>query len=258
MCAVELVDRLPLFGLFGSPSGWQLAAGAASGVVTEFGDMGNRLYVGNLSFDTTANALEELFGGIGGGATDVHLVTDRMTGRSRGFAFVTMAILLMAGLASADTVPGAPTVTILSPLDESVIMIPSVDNLIMTFNEDIAIGTGDITIKDLDTPAQTVIAVFDTTQVSVDGAILTIDPTTDLLISTNYAIQIDAGAVVDVDEGLPHSGFDVFNALRGQPCLSRHGARRLDRNRFEVDPAGKHQLHLPLRLFRPALRASLH
>ena len=53
--------------------------------------MGNRLYVGNLSFDTTANELEELFGKIGGGATDVHLVTDRMTGRSRGFAFVTMA-----------------------------------------------------------------------------------------------------------------------------------------------------------------------
>ena len=53
--------------------------------------MGNRLYVGNLSFDTTANALEEMFGAIGGGFTDVHLVTDRMTGRSRGFAFVTMA-----------------------------------------------------------------------------------------------------------------------------------------------------------------------
>lgn len=53
--------------------------------------MGNRLYVGNLSFDTTIGALEELFGGIGGGATDVHIVTDRMTGRSRGFAFVTMA-----------------------------------------------------------------------------------------------------------------------------------------------------------------------
>ncbi|HQK19413.1 MAG TPA: RNA-binding protein, partial [Polyangiaceae bacterium] len=53
--------------------------------------MGNRLYVGNLSFETTANDLEELFGKVGGGTTDVHLVTDRVSGRSRGFAFVTMA-----------------------------------------------------------------------------------------------------------------------------------------------------------------------
>ena len=56
-------------------------------------------------------------------------------------AVMAITILLMAGLASADAVPGAPTVTKLSPLDESVIMIPSVDNLVMTFNEDIAIGT---------------------------------------------------------------------------------------------------------------------
>jgi RNA recognition motif-containing protein len=32
-----------------------------------------------------------MFASIGGGVTDVHLVTDRMTGRSRGFGFVTMA-----------------------------------------------------------------------------------------------------------------------------------------------------------------------
>jgi RNA recognition motif-containing protein len=53
--------------------------------------MGNRLYVGNLSFDTTTASLEELFAPIGRGPTDVFVVTDRMTGRSRGFAFVTMS-----------------------------------------------------------------------------------------------------------------------------------------------------------------------
>lgn len=51
--------------------------------------MGNRLYVGNLSFNSTAEDVREAFAQAGE-VTDVHLVTDRETGRSRGFAFVTM------------------------------------------------------------------------------------------------------------------------------------------------------------------------
>ena len=48
-----------------------------------------KLYVGNLSFSTGENELRELFSPHGT-VTDLHLVTDRMSGRSRGFAFVTM------------------------------------------------------------------------------------------------------------------------------------------------------------------------
>ena len=48
-----------------------------------------KLYVGNLSFDTTENDLQELFEQYGKVA-EVGLVTDRTTARSRGFAFVTM------------------------------------------------------------------------------------------------------------------------------------------------------------------------
>jgi cold-inducible RNA-binding protein len=48
-----------------------------------------KLYVGNLSFSTTDPDLKDLFAQYGD-VTDVHLVTDRMTGKSRGFAFVTM------------------------------------------------------------------------------------------------------------------------------------------------------------------------
>jgi cold-inducible RNA-binding protein len=50
--------------------------------------MSMKLYVGNLSFDTTENDLEDLFSQHGT-VTDVHLIQDKMTGRSRGFAFVT-------------------------------------------------------------------------------------------------------------------------------------------------------------------------
>jgi RNA recognition motif-containing protein len=51
--------------------------------------MGNRLYVGNLNFNTTADTIRELFAPLGE-VTDVHVVMDRDTGRPRGFAFVTM------------------------------------------------------------------------------------------------------------------------------------------------------------------------
>jgi cold-inducible RNA-binding protein len=52
--------------------------------------MAKKLYVGNLSYSTTEGNLSELFGAIGE-VTSVNLITDRMTGRSKGFAFVEMA-----------------------------------------------------------------------------------------------------------------------------------------------------------------------
>ncbi len=48
-----------------------------------------KMYVGNLSFDTNQQDLEALFSEFGT-VTDVHLPSDRETGRPRGFAFVTM------------------------------------------------------------------------------------------------------------------------------------------------------------------------
>jgi len=48
-----------------------------------------KLYVGNLSFETTENDLQDLFEQHGT-VNEVHLMMDRMTGKSRGFAFVTM------------------------------------------------------------------------------------------------------------------------------------------------------------------------
>src|SRR5579859_5911062 len=51
--------------------------------------MGTRLYVGNLSFSSTVDTVREAFARIGE-VTDVHIVTDRATGQSRGCGFVTM------------------------------------------------------------------------------------------------------------------------------------------------------------------------
>ncbi len=51
--------------------------------------MGNRLYVGNLSFNANTDSVREAFSQFGE-ITDVHVVSDRETGQSRGFGFVTL------------------------------------------------------------------------------------------------------------------------------------------------------------------------
>ena len=52
--------------------------------------MSMKLYVGNLSFQTSSQELEELFAGIGT-VESASVVEDRETGRSRGFGFVEMS-----------------------------------------------------------------------------------------------------------------------------------------------------------------------
>lgn len=49
----------------------------------------SKLYVGNLSFKTSEEELRSAFGQYGS-VTDVYVAMDKMTGRPRGFAFVTM------------------------------------------------------------------------------------------------------------------------------------------------------------------------
>ncbi|MBN2432062.1 MAG: RNA-binding protein [Acidobacteria bacterium] len=52
--------------------------------------MSKKLYVGNLPFSVTEDQLQEMFSEFGT-VESVNLITDRETGRSRGFAFVEMA-----------------------------------------------------------------------------------------------------------------------------------------------------------------------
>lgn len=52
--------------------------------------MASKLYVGNLNYDTTEDTLREVFEKHGT-VESVNIITDRQTGRSRGFAFVEMS-----------------------------------------------------------------------------------------------------------------------------------------------------------------------
>jgi RNA recognition motif-containing protein len=52
--------------------------------------MSNKLFVGNLSFETTENDLQDAFAAHGT-VTETNMMTDRTTGRPRGFGFITMS-----------------------------------------------------------------------------------------------------------------------------------------------------------------------
>jgi cold-inducible RNA-binding protein len=56
----------------------------------EIEEMSKRIYVGNLSFNTTETTLRDLFGQAGS-VSEVKVMLDRETGRPRGFAFVEMS-----------------------------------------------------------------------------------------------------------------------------------------------------------------------
>jgi cold-inducible RNA-binding protein len=84
--------------------------------------MSNRLFVGNISFDTTENDLQDAFAEFGS-VTEANLMMDRMTNRPRGFAFVTMstpeeAQKAIDGLNGKDMGGRALTVNVAKPREE--------------------------------------------------------------------------------------------------------------------------------------------
>jgi hypothetical protein len=89
-----------------------------------------------------------------------------------------------------------PIISGISPVDDSSSAAIGA-NLVVTFNEPIAAGSGLVTIKNLTDATETTIDITDGTQISIAGAELTIDPTDDLLNSKDYAVQIAPTAIED-------------------------------------------------------------
>jgi len=84
--------------------------------------MSNKLFVGNLSFNTTENDLNDAFAAFGT-VTEANLMMDRMTNRPRGFGFVTMssaeeAEKAIEGLNGKDLDGRALTVNVAKPREE--------------------------------------------------------------------------------------------------------------------------------------------
>jgi hypothetical protein len=93
-----------------------------------------------------------------------------------------------------DTTP--PQMAGKSPADDST-GFPGNNPLVVTFDEIIHAGSGNLIIRNLGDASETLIAIGDATQVTFSGKILTIDPAVILQAGTAYAIRIDAGAILD-------------------------------------------------------------
>ena len=84
--------------------------------------MSNKLFVGNLSFNTTENDLQDAFAAHGT-VTETNLLMDRETGRPRGFGFITMnspeeAQKAIAALNGSQLGGRALTVNVAKPREE--------------------------------------------------------------------------------------------------------------------------------------------
>ncbi|MEN9896368.1 MAG: hypothetical protein RLZZ66_17, partial [Pseudomonadota bacterium] len=88
----------------------------------------------------------------------------------------------------------APLLTTISPLNTSINVVKD-SNIVLIFDESITASTGNITISNgTDTR---IISIKDSTQVSINGNLLTINPTNDLLENSNYTVTFASGVIAD-------------------------------------------------------------
>jgi methionine-rich copper-binding protein CopC len=103
----------------------------------------------------------------------------------------------------------APTLSSSTPSDDAT-GVALASNITLTFSENVVADVGDITISNGSSDTRT-IPVGDA-QVSISGATVTINPSTDLLPSTSYYVQIDSGAIDDA-AGNPFAGITDTTTL---------------------------------------------
>jgi hypothetical protein len=113
----------------------------------------------------------------------------------------------------ADTIlnidTNAPTVTNFSPSDDA-IGVSINANLVLTFNESIQFGTGNIELKTLAGVTIANFPVTSSTNLSIVGSILTIDPTSDFTRNTEYKLEFAAGTIKDI-AGNNFAGTNFYN-----------------------------------------------
>jgi VCBS repeat-containing protein len=136
--------------------------------------------------------------------SDVGVLDVQVTAKDRANASVADVFRLTV---FPDTV--APTVTTFNPTDEA-IRITIGSNIVLTFSEVIVKGTGIVVLK---TAAGTTIATYDaatSTNLSVSGTSLTINPTADLAYSTEYKVEFAVGTIKD-QAGNSYAGTTSYN-----------------------------------------------
>lgn len=202
----------------GSPQTWATVLDRVIGDFNNFASItlsgltvGRSYYVQFFSSAPDANILANskissggvdspLFGNHVSGGTRSIIATFTADSASQSFAMTGAeptysALVIGVNIPVSDTTP--PTITNLGPADNAT-NVPLTANLSASFTEAIAVGTGNVVVKNLTDGTQTSIAITDATQVSISGPTVTINPTADLLAGKSYAVRMDATAIRDV------------------------------------------------------------
>jgi uncharacterized delta-60 repeat protein len=127
------------------------------------------------------------------GSGDIGSLDIRVTAKDS--ANVSVSDVVRLTVSPPDTAP--PTVTSFSPLAEAT-GVPIGNNIVVTFSEAIAKGIGSIVLKDSTGAAVATYDAATSTNLSISGTTLTINPTTDLAYSSGYSVEIAAGSVKDL------------------------------------------------------------
>ncbi|WP_374375081.1 Ig-like domain-containing protein [Dongia sp.] len=125
-----------------------------------------------------------------------------------------------------DADVAAPEIVALQPVDGSVDVTPD-SNLVIEFNENVLAGTGNILIKRVDDGS--IVQTIDVTssQVTIDGKTVTIDPATDLEPGVEYYVAIEPGALRDTAQRTTLFSED-FEGLALQPFVGESGGDGTD------------------------------
>jgi hypothetical protein len=118
-------------------------------------------------------------------------LADSLTGID---TFAVLAAMTLEEL-GADTI--APGLSTLDPVDDAT-AVPVISDLVVTFDEIVVFGTGNITIKE--SVGGAVVETFNVTtspNLLLDGTSVTINPTGDLAGTTDYYVEIDPEAIDD-------------------------------------------------------------
>ncbi|MEM7505248.1 MAG: Ig-like domain-containing protein [Pseudomonadota bacterium] len=169
-------------------------------------------YTGDRSTEATfAEYLDDINGGSAGNFT---IIDGGIGGQND---VITLDNFTAFELLQADTTP--PGLSASSPADDSVNFAVA-NNIVLTFNEDVQAGTGNIRIvergpdddSDADDTVFATIAITDASRVSISGTAITINPANDLNTATRYFIEIDNGAVEDL-------AGNAFGGIAGEETL---------------------------------------
>jgi methionine-rich copper-binding protein CopC len=119
----------------------------------------------------------------------------------------------------------APTLASSSPANGDQ-LVPTTTNITLTFNEDVAVGTGNISIVESDDPGSVILLDVTGGEVTVSGSTVTLNPGTDLAEGTAYHVLIPAGAIKDLADN-DFAGISSSTALAFETAGTNLSSRNL-------------------------------